>query len=353
MVHQIKLLIGGPKTKKPVDWKQFLKNSDNKKRFIEILLEVWSSKRFASKLNGKKLTLICEGKAIQLSTMNNDVTSTYIPEIESDQEETDTRVILYCFHAKQNGCKNVVVRSPDSDLFFILVSYVHDFDDMTVYFQTGMKNKKRLIDITSLGKHYSDEYCKALLGLHAFTGCDSTSAFKGKGKVRAIKWMLKDEKILKAAAALGNDWTLSDDIISGLQRLTCRLYGMPRVNDVNECRYIKLTSVCCPDDLNVIHPTKKFDTAFIPPAYVSFIEHTKRVNFEVVKWKRSHMRFPLIQSPSADLMDGSSTKTMFCIRYGTPVICSPKLLSTNFLQIRRCKTTVTMLMKKMKKKTPQ
>ena len=37
-----KLLIGGPKTKKPVDWKEFLKNSDNKKRFIEILLEVWS-----------------------------------------------------------------------------------------------------------------------------------------------------------------------------------------------------------------------------------------------------------------------------------------------------------------------
>ena len=93
-------------------------------------------------------------------------------------------MILYCFYAKQNGFKNVVVRSPDSDLFFILLNYIHDLTGITVYFETGKKNKKRLINITELGTHYTSEYCKALLGLHAFTGCDSTSAFKGKGKVR-------------------------------------------------------------------------------------------------------------------------------------------------------------------------
>ena len=297
-----KLLIGGPKTKKPADWKQFLKNNDNKKRFIEILLEVWSSNWFAPKLNGRDVTLICEGKAYKLTSTNSDgeVTKTVLAEIESDQEETDTRVVLYCFHAKSNGYKNVVVRTPDSDLFFILLSYIHDLDGITVYFETGKKNKKRLINLTELGNHYSDEYCKALLGLHAFTGCDSASAFKGKGKVKAIKLMLKDDQALKAAAALGNDWTLSEDVIDGLQRLTCQLYGMRRIDNVNTCRYMKLTSVCCPDDLNAIHPTKKFDTAFIPPAYVSFVEHCKRANFEAAKWKRSHIQFPLIQRPYAD-----------------------------------------------------
>ena len=85
-----KLLIGGPKTKKPVDWKVFLKNSDNKKRFIEILQEVWSSEQFASKVNSKEVTLICEGKAFKLSYGNSKVRKIPLPEIESDQEETDT-----------------------------------------------------------------------------------------------------------------------------------------------------------------------------------------------------------------------------------------------------------------------
>ena len=292
-----KLLIGGPKTKKPYDWKDFLKNDDNKKRLIELLLEVWSSNQFSSRLIEREVTLICEGKAFKLNSSNHVVTQSEISEIESTQEETDTRVILYCLHTREKGFKNVIVRSPDSDIFFILLSYIHSLNGITVYFDTGKKNKKRLINISELGTHYSDEYCKALLGIHVFTGCDSTSAFKGKGKVRAIKWMLKDDLILKAAAALGNEWVLSDEIIAGLERLTCRLYGTPRVNEVDECRYNKLVSVCCAEDLNVVHPTKKFDTAFIPPAKVSLIEHCKRVNFEVGKCKRSHEQFPFIPSP--------------------------------------------------------
>lgn len=295
-----RLLIGGPKTRKPVDWKEFLKNSDNKRRFIEILLEVWSSKNLAPKLIDKKVTLICEGKAFELSSNGEEVLKREVPEIESNQEETDTRVVMYCFHAKNNGYKSVVVRSPDSDIFYILLSYIHDLEGITVYFETGKKNKKRLINITEIGKHYSEKYCKALLALHAFTGCDTTSAFKGKGKVRAIKWLLKDTIILNALSKLGDTWALSDDVISGLERLVCRLYGSQKINDVNECRYLKLTSACCSDDLNVVHPTKKFDTALIPPCKSSLIEHCKRAHYQVAQWKRSHIQFPLIPGPLTD-----------------------------------------------------
>ena len=95
---------------------------------------MWSSKQFASKSSSKEVTLICEGKASKLSFGDKNVTQTALPEIESDQEETDTRVILYCFHAKDKGFKNVVVCSPDSDIFFILLSYIHDLKGITVFF---------------------------------------------------------------------------------------------------------------------------------------------------------------------------------------------------------------------------
>ena len=154
-------------------------------------------------------------------------------------------------YAKKNGYKNIIVRSPDSDIFFILLSYVHDLSGITVFFETGNKNKRKLINITSLGLNYSEQYCKALLGIHAFTGCDSTSAFKGKGKVSRIQLMLKDDLILNACSAIGDSWVLSNNILEVLERLTCRMYGMTKINTVNECRYTKLMAISS-DDLNAI-----------------------------------------------------------------------------------------------------
>jgi len=43
----------------------------------------------------------------------------------------------------------------------------------------------------------------ALLGFHAFTGCDSTNAFKRKGKVKLIKLLFKSQKYIDAFSMLG------------------------------------------------------------------------------------------------------------------------------------------------------
>ena len=103
---------------------------------------------------------------------------------------------------------------------------------------------------------------------------------------------------MDAVGTLGDQWSVSETTLSSLQKLTCSLYGMPKVSDVNECRYNKLTALCCTDNLNIVKPTKQFDTAFIPHAYVSFVEHVKRVNYQVGIWKRSHENFPCIPKPT-------------------------------------------------------
>ena len=37
--------------------------------------------------------------------------------------------------------------------------------------------------------------CEALLGLHAFTSCDTTSAFHGHRKIKALRAMLKYDSL--------------------------------------------------------------------------------------------------------------------------------------------------------------
>ena len=85
---------------------------------MEILLEVWSSDSFADKLKESDVTLVYEGKGYRLQKSEcGKVKKNQAPEIESDQEETDAQVILYCLNARKEGYTNVIVSSPDSDIF--------------------------------------------------------------------------------------------------------------------------------------------------------------------------------------------------------------------------------------------
>ena len=115
---------------------------------------------------------------------------TEVLELQSSQEETDTRVVLYCNYAADNGYDYVKVRSPDSDIFFILLYYAADLG-IRILFDTGTGNKMRLLDITKLAKDCTPMYCGVLLVMHAFTRCDTTSAFKGVGKVKPIQLLQK------------------------------------------------------------------------------------------------------------------------------------------------------------------
>jgi hypothetical protein len=67
---------------------------------------------------------------------------------------------------KQQGYRNIRIRSPDTDIFFILLHYALELQGVTILFNTGTENKKRLIDITKLAQQYQQELCTARLDLH-------------------------------------------------------------------------------------------------------------------------------------------------------------------------------------------
>ena len=55
-------------TKKPVDWKAFLNNDENKEQFVHVILNVWSTNDFASQLQTRKVVAVSEGHAFLLET---------------------------------------------------------------------------------------------------------------------------------------------------------------------------------------------------------------------------------------------------------------------------------------------
>ena len=98
----------------------------------------------------------------------------------------------------------------------------------------GQKNQAHFVDISLLAAQEGAVLCKALPGLHALTGCDSTSAFVGRGKKPALSLLgyPASHGARQALSSLGD--SVSDSIVKQLEKFVCQLYGSVQHSSVNE-----------------------------------------------------------------------------------------------------------------------
>ena len=124
---------------------------------------------------------------------------------------------------------------------------------------------KHFIHITRLSHHYTQEMCEAMLGLHSLAGCDSVSSFKGIGKLKPLKLLLKSQTYCDTLRGLGEDCKADYNLIDGFEKILCVVYGKAKFDSVNKVRHLMLQSKCDGDisvkSLNQTHgsgaiPTK-------------------------------------------------------------------------------------------------
>ena len=113
-----------------------------------------------------------------------------VPELQSDHEGADTRMILHAKHI-QGPC---IIHADDTDVLVLILSHSNTLD--AAYMKAGRGSKSRIINIKSVRDQIAkdlppgtslQDFLKSLIALHALTGCDTVSAFAGKGKSKAFK----------------------------------------------------------------------------------------------------------------------------------------------------------------------
>lgn len=140
----------------------------------------------------------------------SNLTAENVPELSCDHEEADTRMLLHANHMSQAGFGNIIIHTPDTDVFLITIAASTEIQP-NMFIRTGTKEKARTISIqrirSSLKKRFHDQDldlpCQAPLGIHAFTGCDTGSAFSGKGKTKPFKLMAKKKEYVELFSRLG------------------------------------------------------------------------------------------------------------------------------------------------------
>ena len=107
-----------------------------------------------------------------------------------------------------------------------------------MFVKCGQQTRTKYIDVLQAARMLGSELCRSLPGLHAFTGCDSVSAFSGKGKVTALKLVKQSKPSQTLFKEIGVEWNLTDDRFAKLQEFTCKMYSSTTMTqDVNELRY--------------------------------------------------------------------------------------------------------------------
>ena len=101
----------------------------------------------------------------------------------------------------------------------------------------GYQEQAAFVHLSRLAHSLETEICNSLQGYHAFTGCDSTSAFYGKGKKLSFEILIKDRTIQAGMAGLVLAPECSLDTQKSCELFVCRLYGQQNCTSINEERY--------------------------------------------------------------------------------------------------------------------
>ena len=296
-------VLGGPKTKLPHDFSAYMHNSDNKTQLIHFLLDQWRTQKYAAEIGSCVIYYACATSCFKLQQVAGSMTAVEVDELQSSQEEADTRIILHCLFESRRCAQDslIVVRSPDTDVLVVMVYFSSDIHQ-TLLFDTGAGNKRRLVNVTHLAVTLGQEMAKALPGLHAFTGCDCTSEFVRKGKKLSYKRMKNNAAFLKTFAALGeNATTIPPEVYLGLRRFVCSMYGRPGEHDVNNvCTEIFQVRFGANRKLLAPGPGSGIDLSLLPPCDSSLALHSARANYQCFLWKSANVKCPNIPPPSGN-----------------------------------------------------
>ena len=118
----------------PRQWKKFLASGENKEETMKFIFNCWRNADPRA-LKGVEVFLAHEDKCHKLTELLGDMSCTEIEELSSDHEEADTRMIAHARHASLSY-SNVIVKSPDTDVFFIALNATNDIF-ANLFFETG------------------------------------------------------------------------------------------------------------------------------------------------------------------------------------------------------------------------
>ena len=258
----------------PRQWKKYLSCGRNKVRLLKFLSEEWSKQEYAERIGSRVMYVTHGNHCTKLVAIDGHMTATDEAELYTNQEEADTRMFLHASHASSLGHQRVAIVSSDTDVE-VLACHHQSAIPAELTLISGTRSRSRLISIPRLCEKLGPSICRVLPSLHVLTGCDAVSSFAGKGKKRAFE-MIRDSQVMnESVQVLGESLPLSEQSITKLEEVVCRLYSDNQCKLVNDLRY------------KMFCRGKNVQSHQLPPTSAALQYHLKRANYQAFLWKKA------------------------------------------------------------------
>lgn len=270
----------------PKQFKRALRCGPYKDELMKFLLRTWSTDENCE-VTGHRTLYIRAGTECHCITVDAAATASVQSAIQHSlvchQEEADTRMLLHAKHASTASDEAILLRSPDTDVLVLSV-FVCAQQPLPLVFRVQRVKSWHYINVQSISQRLGQAICLALPGMHAFSGCDSTSQFAGHGKKKAMKLVRESSVFRSAMTSLGETFELDDSTATEAEKAICILYNCPQFHKTDEARNHKWNRV-----------TK--DITKLPPCQDSAQLHIKRANYQAAVWKRCLEAIPEVPLP--------------------------------------------------------
>ena len=194
-----------------------------------------------------------------------------LTDLDSSQEKADTRLLS---HTAQGARSKFV--AVDTDVLVVSLAF-KSYIQSSKFIKCSSQTIVKYLHVSRIVERIGASTCKSLRGFHTFSGCDTVSAFKGRGKVLVFRIMEPDQGFQEVFQRLGREWQLSNEFYRDFQRFTCAMYRKNvGTNEVNELRYRFFSWKKGDVDCNQL-----------PPCDESIREHALRANYQAAIRKRS------------------------------------------------------------------
>lgn len=146
-------------------------------------------------------------------------------------EEADSRISLHVHDTLRKGATSILVRTVDTDVVVNLVEFFYclsnQYPDLDLWVGFGTGRHFRYYHINSVCLELGENKCEALPFFHAFTGCDVTSQFNGKGKKSTYKTWKSLPTVTKGFTTASSAFVpleTSSPAFSVIEQFTCAMY---------------------------------------------------------------------------------------------------------------------------------
>ena len=222
--------IKGAAQKRPGNWISALKNANFKESLVLFLLENWNDDDYLTLFQDKTLFANYNDTCFKYFVVDGHVNRFEAGHLYSTREEADSRMFFHLTDVPTPS--NVVIRTADTDCLVIGLGCKPLYDaSLKIWLEVGLRSKNtlRYINLNQLHESLGETLCNSLPAYHAFTGCDYTSSFCRKGKVKPFKMLQQDTDAQRAFFQLGTEMNISENTIAAIQKYTCFMYGMNKL----------------------------------------------------------------------------------------------------------------------------